>query len=195
MVATRKGQTVTKWADTLERLVRERGRALVSYGYLLTGNSRDAEDLFHDAVVKTFSRGKGSVTLGEAEAYVRRAMFSAHMDAGRKMSAWQRVFHLLGSSDTEASGSSTVEFRTDLQEALRHLTPRERACTVLRFYDDLTAEAIGRELGITEGAVRRYLSDAAVKLRGSLGAIQINPSPGVSYATVRATADRKGERS
>ena len=63
------------WADTLEELVRRRGGALVAYGYLLAGNSRDAEDLFHDAVVKTFSRGKSSVSLGEAEAYVRRAMF------------------------------------------------------------------------------------------------------------------------
>lgn len=186
---------MTKWGETLERLVRERGRALVAYGYLLTGNSRDAEDLFHDAVVKTFSRGKGSVSLGEAEAYVRRAMFSAHVDAGRRNSAWQRVFHLLGSASSQSSASSSVEFRTDLQEALSHLTPRERACTVLRFYDDLTAEAIGRELGITEGAVRRYLSDAAVKLRGALGTIHYNPSVGVSYATVRETADRQGGRS
>jgi RNA polymerase sigma factor (sigma-70 family) len=188
------GQTVTKWAETLERLVRERGRSLVAYGYLLTGNTRDAEDLFHDAVVKTFSRGKGSVSLGEAEAYVRRAMFSAHTDAGRRSSAWQRVLHLLGSADSQSSSSTTVEFRTDLQEALRHLTPRERACTVLRFYDDLTAEAIGRELGISEGAVRRYLSDAAVKLRGVLGVVQYNPSVGVSYATVRETSDSKGDR-
>ena len=66
---------------------------------------------------------------------------------------------------------------------------------MLRFYDDLTAEAIGRELGITEGAVRRYLSDAAVKLRGALGTFHYNPSVGVSYATVRETADRKGVRS
>lgn len=186
---------MTKWADTLERLVRERGQALVAYGYLLTGTARDGEDLFHDAVVKTFSRGRGSVSLGEAEAYVRRAMFSAHLDAGRRQSAWQRVFHLLGPADSQSSGSAAVEFRTDLQEALRHLTPRERACTVLRFYDDLTAEAIGRELGITEGAVRRYLSDAAIKLRGALGTVEYNPSPGVSYATVRHTADRKGAHS
>lgn len=185
---------MTKWADTLERLVRERGQSLVAYGYLLTGNSRDAEDLFHDAVVRTFSRGRASVTLGEAEAYVRRAMFSAHMDAGRRDGAWRRVFHLLGRPETEAAATGAVEFRTDLQEALRHLTPRERACTVLRFYDDLTAEAIGRELGISEGAVRRYLSDAAVKLRGALGAINYTPSQGVSYATVEDTNHGKEAR-
>jgi RNA polymerase sigma factor (sigma-70 family) len=178
------------WADTLEELVRRRGSALVAYGYLLAGNSRDAEDLFHDAVVKTFSRGKSSVSLGEAEAYVRRAMFSAHTDAGRKDQAWRRIFHLLKDDSADAPGTSTVEFRTDLQEALRHLTPRERACTVLRYYDDLTAAAIGRELGISEGAVHRYLSDAAVKLRGHLGALEENPSPGVDYSTIEEPATR-----
>ena len=177
------------WAETLEELVRRRGGALTAYGYLLCGNSRDAEDLFHDAVVKTFSRGKSNVSMGEAEAYVRRAMFSAHMDSGRKEQSWRRVFHLLKGEETEGHGSA-VEFRTDLQEALRHLTPRERACTVLRFYDDLTAAAIGRELGITEGAVRRYLSDAAVKLRGHLGALEDNPSQGVTYGTVQETTTR-----
>jgi RNA polymerase sigma factor (sigma-70 family) len=175
------------WAETLEELVRRRGGALAAYGYLLTGNSRDAEDLFHDAVVKTFSRGKADVSMGEAEAYVRRAMFSAHMDAGRRDQSWRRVLHLLKGEETRVHNSA-VEFRTDLQEALRHLTPRERACTVLRFYDDLTAAAIGRELGITEGAVRRYLSDAAVKLRGHLGALEDNPSQGVTYGTVQETA-------
>jgi RNA polymerase sigma-70 factor (ECF subfamily) len=174
------------WAETLEELVRKRGGALTAYGYLLCGNSRDAEDLFHDAVVRTFSRGKSGVSMGEAEAYVRRAMFSAHMDAGRKDQSWRRVLHLLKGEET-GSHNSAVEFRTDLQEALRHLTPRERACTVLRFYDDLTAAAIGRELGITEGAVRRYLSDAAVKLRGHLGALEDNPSEGVTYGTVQET--------
>ena len=179
------------WADTLEELVRRRGGALVAYGYLLAGNSRDAEDLFHDAVVRTFSRGKSNVSMGEAEAYVRRAMFSAHMDAGRKNQAWRRIFHLLKEDAADGSRASAVEFRTDLQEALRHLTPRERACTILRFYDDLTATAIGRELGISEGAVRRYLSDAAVKLRGHLGALEEDPAEGVDYSTIEAPVTRQ----
>lgn len=176
---------MASWRDVLEQLVRDRGPALVAYGYLLTGNARDAEDLFHDAVVRTFAKGRANVTLGEAEGYVRRAMFSAHIDSGRKENAWRRVFHLLPPAAAESAGAAAVDFRTDLQEALRHLTPRERACTVLRFYDDLTAEAIGRELGISEGAVRRYLSDAAVKLRGTLGAIHDDPSVGSEYAAVR----------
>ena len=96
---------MASWAETLEELVQRRGAALVAYGYLLAGNSRDAEDLFHDAVVKTFSRGKASVSIGEAEAYVRRAMFSAHMDAGRKNQAWKRIFHLLRDETGDAPAS------------------------------------------------------------------------------------------
>ncbi len=179
------------WSDTLEELVRKRGGALVAYGYLLTSNSRDAEDLFHDAVVRTFSRGKGKVSLGEAESYVRRAMFTAHIDAGRRDTAWRRVFHLMKPETQESSAATAVEFKTDLQEALRHLSPRERTCTVLRFYDDLTAVAIGRELGISEGAVRRYLSDAAVKLRGELGGFEDDPSSGVSYTDVLEPSEGK----
>jgi RNA polymerase sigma-70 factor (ECF subfamily) len=181
------------WSDTLEELVRRRGSALVGYGYLLTGNGRDAEDLFHDAVVRTFSKGKANVSIGEAESYVRRAMFSAHMDAGRREQSWRRVFHLFGDNSEAPRTSGQVEFRTDLQEALRHLSPRERACTVLRFYDDLTAGAIGDELGISEGAVRRYLSDAAVKLRGHLGAIDDDPSVGVDYSTIQEARPEPSE--
>ncbi len=100
---------------------------------------------------------------------------------------------LAGHRRTQASDTTSVEFRTDLEEALQRLTPRERACTVLRFYDDLTAVAIARELGISEGAVRRYLSDAAGKLRGMLGDFHDNPSQGVAYAEVHETS-RKGAR-
>ncbi len=100
---------------------------------------------------------------------------------------------MLSTADTRESDATSVEFRTHLQDALQHLTPRERVCTVLRFYDDLTAVAIAREFGITEGAVCRQLPDAASKLRGMLGDFNDNPSHGVFYAEVHETS-RKGAR-
>ena len=51
---------------------------------------------------------------------------------------------------------------------LQRLTPRERACIVLRYDEDRTVEQIATELGISAGAVKRYLSDALGKLRGML---------------------------
>src|SRR5450830_610331 len=42
-------------------------------------------------------------------------------------------------------------------------------CVVLRFYDDLTVPEIARQLGLSDGTVKRYLSDAIDALEGVLG--------------------------
>ena len=44
------------WEDDLDRLVTERGSALVAYAYLLTGDLSAAEDLVQDGLVRTFGR-------------------------------------------------------------------------------------------------------------------------------------------
>jgi len=48
-----------------------------------------------------------------------------------------------------------------VQQALGVLSPRERACVVLRFFEDEPLAEIGAHLGISTGAVKR--------LRGELG--------------------------
>ena len=48
------------------------------------------------------------------------------------------------------------------------LTPRERACVVLRYYEDLNVVDIAETLGISAGAVKRYLSDGLAKLSLSI---------------------------
>ena len=52
----------------------------------------------------------------------------------------------------------------DVRRALQELAPRERACIVLRYFDDLTVPQIAASLGIAEGTVKRYLADASGKL-------------------------------
>ena len=56
----------------------------------------------------------------------------------------------------------------DVRAALGTLRPRERACIVLRFFEDLPVAAIAAELGVGTGAVQRYLSDGSAKLRVTL---------------------------
>lgn len=62
-----------------------------------------------------------------------------------------------------------IQTRVDVGMALRQLTQRERACVVLRFYEDLTVPSIAERIGISEGAVKRYLSDAVHRLEAVLG--------------------------
>ena len=48
---------------------------------------------------------------------------------------------------------------------LERLSPRERACVVLRYYEDRSVDETAKELGIAPGSVKRYVSDAMAKLR------------------------------
>ena len=54
------------------------------------------------------------------------------------------------------------------------LSPRERAVTVLKYVDDLTIASIAAILKLSEGTVKRYLANAAVKLREQLGDDAVN---------------------
>jgi RNA polymerase sigma factor (sigma-70 family) len=52
--------------------------------------------------------------------------------------------------------------------ALKDLSPRQRACVVLRYYEDLPVAQIASALGLGEGTVKRYLSEAMTRLAASL---------------------------
>ena len=80
--------------------------------------------------------------------------------------------HLLTGEEHADDGAPRVASATDVHVALRSLSPRQRACVVLRYFDDLTVPAISRELGIAEGTVKRYLSDALDSLAAVLGPLE-----------------------
>lgn len=163
---------MARWESVLDDLVRTRRRALVGYAYLLSGDLREAEDLVQDALVKTFRRGRAARDFQLAEAYVRRAILSGFLDARRRSTRWASVSHLFV-PDEQAPADDDGP---DLTAALACLSPRERACTVLRHYEDLSVAEVAARVGISEGAVKRYLSDARTKLAEALGAPVAEPS-------------------
>ncbi|MDC7120861.1 sigma-70 family RNA polymerase sigma factor [Cellulomonas fimi] len=154
--------------DVMGVVARERGASLCAYAYLLTGDLRDAEDLVQDALVKTFVRGR-HVEIDSAEGYVRTAILTTWIDAYRRRRQWDRVRHLLVRGDRHDGPAEVVGTRHDVQAALRMLSPQQRACVVLRYYDDLTVGEIADRLGLADGTVKRYLSVAVGRLEGLLG--------------------------
>lgn len=60
----------------------------------------------------------------------------------------------------------------DVANALARLSPRQRACVVLRFYEDLPVRDIADQLGCSEGSVKRHLSDAMKRMAATLGALE-----------------------
>lgn len=159
------------WEQELTALARDRGSALVAYAYLLTGEQAAAQDLVQDAMVATFSR-RHPTYVEHLEAYVRRAILNAFLNTRRRRDRWDGIAWLVA-DDEQAGGSgpdAVATARADVHAALARLTARERACVVLRHFEDLPVRDIADRLNVSEGAVKRYLSDARRRLAPMLGA-------------------------
>jgi len=158
---------MARWEPLLEQVMRERAPRLLAYAAMLTGDDAEAHDVLQDALVRSFSRGRRFDHVNQAEAYVRRAIPSVVIDRSRK---FRPVPRDPAEHPHVAAPASDRDAVMDVRSALRELTPRERACIVLRFYDDLTVSQIAAHLGLADGTVKRYLSDASARLAALLGA-------------------------
>lgn len=156
------------WQDVLATLVAERGDALARYAYVLCGDPDDAADLVQSGLVATFGRLRNGFAIDRAEAYVRKAIASAYIDRGRRASRWRATAHLHVEAEAIEPSDDGSDRRIDLKQQLAGLSPRERACVVLRYYGDQKVDDIAAELGISSGAVKRYLSDGLAKLATAL---------------------------
>ena len=175
------------WKSIVEELVSERSPRLLSYGTVLLGSVADAEDLLHDAIVKAFGRGRRFPHVNAAEQYVRRTMQTLAIDRHRSRAAFQRA---LDRDPPPAEGRShDLDTPLAVEEALAQLSPRERVCVMMRFYDDMTTAAIAAQLGLADGTVKRYLSNAYEKLAPVL---RLNEDWSELPETVSVTT--KGER-
>lgn len=156
----------------LAELAAARGHALKRFAYLLCGNEAEAEDLVQDALLRALSRRAAGHATGGAEAYVRRILTNRFLDLARRRTRWRRLEPTLAQDMVarEPGGSlaEEVSLRGDLMQALKILSPRQRACVVLRFYEDLTVPQVAERLGCAQGTVKGYLNDAITRLADAL---------------------------
>jgi RNA polymerase sigma factor (sigma-70 family) len=160
---------VSPWRAVMEEVVRERRPALVGDARLFVPAMQDAEDLVHDAIVRSFGAERSWTNAYTAEAYVRRVIRTTFLDSARKRRTWRSKSHLFVDESCTRSPEQCVVAGLDVHRALATLSARERTCVVLRFFDDLMVPDIARDLDLSVGAVKRYLSDGTAKLRLALG--------------------------
>lgn len=193
------------WDAELADLMRDRGAALNGYAYLLCGDRHQAEDLVQEALVRTFSRfrrpaaprvvqaGSGDTAVAAfasggfepaddldaaagVERYVKRAITNIYVDGFRRRSRWFGIRHLLAEERYGRSPENAATARADIEAALTRLSPRQRACVVLRHFEDMTVPQISSTLGIAQGTVKRHLSDAMAVLQNVMD-VQPGGSP------------------
>ena len=163
---TESRNTVAQWAEVMEQVVRERRPALVGYAFLVCGSRSDAEDITQDAIVRTFARGRAKTSVSQAESYIRRAIVNEAIDRSRRRKVADKNRMLFVVPDSLVGHATKVASDTYVEDLLNSLAPQERAVVVLKYVDDLTVAQIGATLKLADGTVKRYLSNAASKLRG-----------------------------
>ncbi len=153
--------------EAFDAYVRERWVPLLRTATLLTGDRHAAEDLVQETLVRA-AQHWARVDPATADAYVRRILYTRSVDAWR----WRRhqpdpVDDAAHPENTDrlAEHADAVDARLTLADALRRLTPRQRAVLVARFYEDRTEVDAARVLGCSVSTVKSQTRHAVERLR------------------------------
>jgi len=132
---------------------------LVRLCTLLTGSEDAGEDLAQEAFARALTRVSG---LPEAERYpyLRTTASNLWKNRLRRLSIERRW-----RPSARLSDQPSAEERDELWQAVVALPVRQRACVVLRFYEDLSERDTAQVLGCSIGTVKSQTSRALAKLR------------------------------
>ena len=142
-----------------------RARALRRTAFLLCGDWHRAEDL----VQSSFARLYLAWPLrdpGAADAYLRRILVRIVIDESRR--AWHRERPSDRLPELAADPPGSVEDSIVLRQALAAVPRRQRACLVLRYFDDCSVEATAAALGCSTGTVKSQTARGLEALRSHL---------------------------
>jgi RNA polymerase sigma-70 factor (sigma-E family) len=161
----------TASADGFDHFVQLRGRALLRFAYVLSGDAHLAEDLVQEVLARMHRRWDKITVMHHPEAYVRTAIVRQYLSWRRRRSAGEAVL----AEVPEPAGSfgldepqQQVLARDQMWQLLRGLPRAQRAVLVLRFYCDLPDDEIAALLKCGESTVRSQASRALARMRQKL---------------------------
>jgi RNA polymerase sigma-70 factor (ECF subfamily) len=147
-----------------DALYRALGPKLWRAIYVYTAGQRDITD---DVVAEAFARAiERSDTVLDAEPWLYRTAFRLASAQLRRRPKGRLVSD--GAAEPVESGLG------DLVEALRRLSPAQRAAIVLHYEADLPVSEVARRMGSTNGAVRVHLHVGRKRLRAILGSREVD---------------------
>lgn len=123
--------------------------------YLTMGSSVDPEEIAQEAMVRVLSRWARVRKMERPEAYAFKV--AANMARRRARRHWPFE---VGAGLPARDETIAVESRTELVEALRELPQGQRDAIVLSLWFGLTAEEVGKALGIRAVSVRARIHRA-----------------------------------
>jgi len=141
-------------AEEFTAFVAASSPALRRTAFLMCGDWELSSDHVQEALIRVYRAWPRLHRDGRLLAYARRAVVSAAIDAGRKRSSRELPVDRIADRGEGADLGASLADRDALQRCLARLGGRQRACVVLRHYDDLAVADVAEILGCSEGTVR-----------------------------------------
>ncbi|MFE0474425.1 SigE family RNA polymerase sigma factor [Streptomyces sp. NPDC058947] len=137
--------------------------------HLLTGEPDTADDLAADALLALWHRWDRVRAADHPAAYARGVVANLARTRIRSAVRERRRVALFWSQREENTENPDVPGVVDVQEALRRLPFRKRACVVLRHAFDLSEKDTALALGVSVGTVKSQTSKGMAELQRLLG--------------------------
>ena len=135
--------------------------------YAILGDAAGAEEIVMEALLKTFTGWGRLRDAARSDAYLRRAVVNLCRTKIRRKAVESRVNAAIHHRDERKAPDWDPERHETSRlvwKAVVTLPERQRACVVLRYFEDLPESEIAEILGCSVGTVKSQLSKARAKL-------------------------------
>ncbi len=140
--------------------------ALRRTAFLMCGDWTLASDFVQEAFIRVYRHWPRLRGDAEARSYARKAVISVVIDAKRRRSSTEvpvdQVRDVGGPDDAERSVDREL-----LTRCLAQVPARQRACLVLRYYDDLSVSEVATVLGVSDGTVKSQTARGLATLQAA----------------------------
>ena len=159
--------------DRFTEFVRAHTASLFRTAYLMTGDYQRAEDVLQAALVRVYQHWPRVSAMERPVGYARKVVVNQAASWWRKRSSHEALT-LIDEPVWDGRVDDVAEHER-VWKAVLSLPKRQRAVTVLRYYEDMTEAQIAETLGMAPGTVKSHRHAAVRRLAELLGEPVVEP--------------------
>src|SRR5437660_4141436 len=165
-------------ADAFRQLVERHSQIIFRVAYRMTGNEHDADDVVQETFLRAYKQLSRFEERANFGTWLHRIAVNCALDLLRARGRHDRHY---GGDPEEAEMTGAIssdpqqdrlllsaELREQVSAAMERLSGNERTAFVLRHFEGMPVEEIGKTLGIQLNAAKHTILRAVRKLRESL---------------------------
>jgi RNA polymerase sigma-70 factor (sigma-E family) len=158
---------VSDQAGGIDALFTQEYISLSRLAFLLTGDASTAEELTMEAFARALVGWRRIGSMERPDLYVRRIVVNLCTSSIRRRAVERRAIARAAVKGRDiAVGPPTIE--PAIYRAVKELPVRQRACVVLRYFEDRSESEVAGVLNCSVGTVKSQLARARARLEREL---------------------------